>query len=114
LLLMQMRLHHYSFVAEWLPEHSDQPFCSSDLSNKSCKQCLPITVVSITQAESASTATLTGTVYHFGDCAYHPARFVIFAQLTHNCIFFVVFLVLHSLLIIGTCTIAPTISNRIT
>jgi len=50
-------------------------------------------------------------LYYFGDCAHHPAGYVICAQLTHLCILIILFY--HILLIVGTCTIAQTCSDVI-
>jgi len=43
--------------------------------------------------------------YHFGDCAHHPAGFIIFAQLALLCLFIFIFSIL---LIIRTCKITQT------
>jgi len=50
---------------------------------------------------------------HGGNCVHHPAGFIIFAQLARLCIFIVIILILPTLPIIGTCKIAPTISNGV-
>jgi hypothetical protein len=50
-------------------------------------------------------------LYRFGDCANHPARFFIFAQLAMPCILFIIILVFPILLIIGICKITQTVSD---
>jgi hypothetical protein len=50
---------------------------------------------------------------NFGDHAYHPAWFVPFSELPQFCIFFILFLILPFLLIMGICKIARTISDSI-
>ena len=52
-------------------------------------------------------------LYRFGDCAHHPARFVIFAQLAKICIFSIIFFVFPILLIVRTCKTAKTVSDSI-
>ena len=50
--------------------------------------------------------------YRFGDCAHHPAGFIIFAQLALLCII-VFFFIFCILLIVGTCKIGQTVSDSI-
>ena len=58
--------------------------------------------------------TLHVVLYHFVDCAHHPAEFVILAQHTQLCIFFIIILLLFLIVIIvGTWKIAPTVSDWI-
>jgi len=52
-------------------------------------------------------------LYRVGDCAHHPAGFVIFAQVAKLCIYFIIILILPILLIFGTCKIAQTVSESI-
>jgi len=51
-------------------------------------------------------------LYQFGDCAHHPAGFVMFSQLALLC-FIVFFFIFRILLIVGTCKIAQTDSHSI-
>jgi hypothetical protein len=48
-------------------------------------------------------------LYRFGDCAHHPARFIIFAQLALLSLFII--LVFPILPIVGTCKITQTVSD---
>jgi hypothetical protein len=57
--------------------------------------------------------TLHVVLYRFSDCTHHPARFIIITELAELWIFFIIFLVFSILLIIGTCKIAQTVSDRI-
>jgi len=50
-------------------------------------------------------------LYCFGDCAHHPARFVIFGSLADLRIILIIILVFPILPIVGTCKIAQTLSN---
>jgi len=52
-------------------------------------------------------------LYCFGDCAHHPARFIIFAQLAKLCIFLIMILVFPILHILETCKIAQTVLDSI-
>jgi len=49
-------------------------------------------------------------LYHFGDCAHHPARFATFAQLALLCLFII--LIFPILPIVGTCKITQTLPGR--
>ena len=49
--------------------------------------------------------------YRFRDCAHHPARFVIFAELGPRRIFFLIILVFRILLMVGTYKITQTIAD---
>src|SRR5882757_3145972 len=44
----------------------------------------------------------------FGDCAHHPAGFIIFTQLALHCLFILIFPILP---IVGTCKITQTVSD---
>jgi len=48
-------------------------------------------------------------LHHFGECAHHPAGFVILAQLALLCLFII--LIIPILLIVGTCKITQTVSD---
>ena len=52
-------------------------------------------------------------LYPCGDCAHHPARFVIFAQLAQLCIIVSIILFFQILPIIGSCKIALIIADRV-
>ena len=51
--------------------------------------------------------------YRVGNSAHHPAWFVILTEFAKLSIFFIIFRVIRMLLIVWTCTIAQTVSNRI-
>jgi hypothetical protein len=51
--------------------------------------------------------------YCSGDCAHHPARFIVFAQLAKLCVFFIFRDKFPILLMIGTWKIAQSVSNSI-
>jgi len=57
--------------------------------------------------------TLHALLYSFGDCANHPARFVIFAQLAQPWNFFINVVVVPIILIVGSCKMAQTVSHSI-
>jgi hypothetical protein len=57
--------------------------------------------------------TLHAVLYQFRDCAHHPARFFIFAQLAMPCICFIIILVSPSSSSFGTCKITQTVSDSI-
>jgi len=57
--------------------------------------------------------TLHAMLYCFEYLAHHPASIIIITQLAELCIFFIIFLVFPTLLIVGTCKIAQTVSDSI-
>jgi hypothetical protein len=54
--------------------------------------------------------TLYPVLYHFGDFAHHPARFIIFVKLAKHCIIFII-LVFPIFLILRTCKFAHIVSS---
>jgi len=55
------------------------------------------------------TKPLQALLHHFRHCAYHPAKFIIFAQLALLCLFII--LIIPILPIVGTCKITQTVSD---
>ena len=96
-----------------LPEPSFQSSHTSYRSHRTSRLRPSIQVVSDRQASSASAESSPRGAVRFGDCANHPARFIIFAQLAKLCNFLIIILVFPILLIFGTCKIPQTASNNI-
>ena len=109
LLWVQMRLHHPLFTVWRLLKPSIRLCCTSYPFHGSSQLSPPIHIVSIDQASSASAEPFQCAAVPFGDCAHHPAGFIIFARLAQLCIFMI--LIFHIFLIIGTYKIAHNVSD---
>jgi len=113
MLLVMVWLLSYLFGASQLPKPSIQLSSTSYLAHGNSWPRPPFPVVSVRQASSGQPKALHAVLYRFGDCAHHPLRFIIFAQLAKLCIFFMIIFDIPILLFFGTCKIAQTVSDSI-
>jgi len=109
MLSVKVLVQRHLLVVQQLPEPSIRSFHASNLLHASGRLCAPIPIVLICQDSLTSGEPLCALLYHIGNCAPHPAGFVIFAQLAKLGIFIILNINIH--LIVGTCKITQTISD---
>ena len=108
-----MWLQSCLFGASQLPEPSIQSSQTSCLSHGSSRPHPPSRLSRIVKPHLPQRNILHSVQYRFADCAYHPARFIIFAKLAKLYIFFIVILVFPILLIFRSCMIAQNVNDNI-
>jgi len=109
LLPVQVTLYQHPSAVEQLPEPSIWICHTPYLIYRSVGCMLPSRLCQLVKLHLLLSKSLHALLHRVGDCAHHPAGFVIFAQLALLCLF--INLIFPILPMVGTCKFTQTVSD---